>query len=205
VPQERWTAAHTLTTAAAPPASFIYPQPQGDGKSGGPKADDKQVQDYIAALEKGGVKREMARDVLKKWEEAGADGGDPKTLRKLFLKQSAVPALAAGIQVCAWGGAAAGARPGRAAVLVELCAGHRQSAAAACVLAAGRRGGDSHTAVRRGVAAQQHSTQNARPASTKAAGMHSALVNRHDASSPTQTLVDAAATYSIFTSAFYFA
>lgn len=43
----------------------------------------------------GGMKKEVAREVLKQWE---GTGGDPKSLRKLFLRQSAVPALATTVQ-----------------------------------------------------------------------------------------------------------
>jgi hypothetical protein len=41
------------------------------------------------------MKKEVAREVLKQWE---GTGGDPKSLRKLFLRQSAVPALATTVQ-----------------------------------------------------------------------------------------------------------
>jgi len=60
----------------------------------------------VSALEKGGLRKDVAQEVLKKWEEAGADGGDPGALRKLFLKQSAVPALATSIQTLFDGAAA---------------------------------------------------------------------------------------------------
>lgn len=36
--------------------------------------------------------------VLQRWQEAGGDAADPSTLRKLFLKQAGVPALATTIQ-----------------------------------------------------------------------------------------------------------
>lgn len=67
---------------------------------------DKKIQEYVSALEKGGLRKDVAQEVLKKWEEAGADGGDPGALRKLFLKQSAVPALATSIQTLFDGAAA---------------------------------------------------------------------------------------------------
>ncbi|KIZ07677.1 hypothetical protein MNEG_0269 [Monoraphidium neglectum] len=38
----------------------------------------------------GGIKKEVAQQVVKKWEEAGV-ADDPGALQKLFLKQSAVP------------------------------------------------------------------------------------------------------------------
>ena len=63
---------------------------------------DKQVQEYVEALQKGGVDKKVAQAVIKKWQEAGGGGGadaDPAVLRKLFLKQSSVPLLATLIQV----------------------------------------------------------------------------------------------------------
>ncbi|KAI8469257.1 MAG: hypothetical protein J3K34DRAFT_470080 [Monoraphidium minutum] len=66
---------------------------KGDGEGGGDKASKKQkeVEEFVDAMNKGGVKKEVARDVLKKWEEAGVGGDDPKALRRLFLQQSAYP------------------------------------------------------------------------------------------------------------------
>lgn len=83
----------SVVAAAAPP------------NGGGPPSDDKkerQKAEFVESLQKGGVDRETARKILKRWEEAGAGAGrdgDPAALRKLFLKQSAVPALATLIQV----------------------------------------------------------------------------------------------------------
>jgi hypothetical protein len=45
------------------------------------------------------VVQQVARNVLAKWKEAGAEG-DPNELRKLFLKQSLVPISATLVQVC---------------------------------------------------------------------------------------------------------
>jgi hypothetical protein len=70
-------------------------QDQGDGQKGKGR-NEREVQEYVDALTRGGVKKDMARDVLKQWESAGQD---PKQLRKLFLKQSAVPAVATTVQV----------------------------------------------------------------------------------------------------------
>jgi hypothetical protein len=44
------------------------------------------------------VVQQVARNVLAKWKEAGAEG-DPNELRKLFLKQSLVPISATLVQV----------------------------------------------------------------------------------------------------------
>lgn len=76
----------------------------GDSGNSGSSRDDKadpkkqkEIQEYVEALQRGGMKKEMAQEVLKKWEEAGGDT-DPNTLRKLFLRQSAIPAVATIIQ-----------------------------------------------------------------------------------------------------------
>jgi hypothetical protein len=154
-----------------PPRRALHPHPRGTCRpsplphapqgGGGDSGDDarakerkeREVQEYVDALTRGGVKKEMAQDVLKEWESAGQD---PKALRKLFLKQSAVPAVATTVQVGLF-------FRGRRAAGKDLKRRVLGSAAA----------------------------REARPLLTRAR--------------PPQTLVDAAAAYSIFTSAIFFA
>lgn len=54
----------------------------------------------------GGISKGLAQEVVKKWDDAGV-GGDPRELRKLFLRQSATPILGTALQV----GAAARGSP----------------------------------------------------------------------------------------------
>lgn len=65
---------------------------QDSGKEKGDKNED-----YVEALKKGGLDQDIAKRILDKWKEVGAD--DPNELRKLFLKQSLLPISATALQV----------------------------------------------------------------------------------------------------------
>lgn len=58
---------------------------------------EKQVEEFVEAMQKGGINKALAQEVVKKWDEAGV-AGDPRELRKLFLKQSATPILGTVLQ-----------------------------------------------------------------------------------------------------------
>jgi hypothetical protein len=65
-------------------------------KQNGKKVD--KTEEYVEALKKSGINREVAGKIIDKWRELGAEA-DPKVLRNLFLKQSLVPIGAVIVQL----------------------------------------------------------------------------------------------------------
>lgn len=88
----------------APARSLVVRRYQEDGKQQEPKEDTKgskkvdKSEEYIEALKKSGINRDVAGKIIDKWRELGADA-DPKVLRNLFLKQSLVPIGAVIVQL----------------------------------------------------------------------------------------------------------
>eukprot|EP00877_Chromochloris_zofingiensis_P010488 jgi/Chrzof1/5693/Cz16g12010.t1 len=76
---------------------------RAEGKDSGKEKGDKN-EDYVEALKKGGLDQDIAKRILDKWKEVGAD--DPNELRKLFLKQSLLPISATALQLLFDAGAA---------------------------------------------------------------------------------------------------
>lgn len=153
-----------------------------------PSSAGKKVQEYVEALQKGGVDKKVAQAVISKWQEAGGQDADPATLRRLFLRQSSIPLLAAAIQ--AGGGAWEGGRP-KAGTAGQQCTFEARMRGQPSGLPSG------------GVPA--------RP--SRAPSLHvcrstclPTRLPRPHAPSPNcpQTLVDAAAAYSIFMSGVFF-
>lgn len=65
----------------------------------------KDVSEYVEALKKSGVDAEQARKIIETWNSLGADA-DPSQIRKLFFRQSLVPAGAGLLQLFLDAGAA---------------------------------------------------------------------------------------------------